>query len=321
MSKAKIVTIVCWILTAAILIGLGVWFLTGNLFRRGGGFHISGPFSGINISTLTGPYNEVGSYSVPSGDIRSLDVDWTAGAAKIIPYDGSDIKVTEYAQRELRDNEKLVYKISGGTLEVNYIAPGLSINMITKNLEVLVPKALAAELDRLSVDATSADVTIADFTVKTLDIQETSGTADLDNVKSDEADIGSVSGTITLDTFTAARLTMETTSGEMLLTDATVDNLKSNSVSGGHELQGSFQKIDSGSVSGEIRISSSVNPEKIHCNTTSGGIVVTLPGNADLSVNYNTVSGHFSSEVAVKNAGSAPYNFSTVSGNITLKAA
>lgn len=320
MSKAKIVTIVCWLLTAVILITLVILFLTGSFFRSV--FHFDGPFSGgFSISALTGPYNEVGTYSVSTEGIDTLDVDWTAGAVTLTPYDGSEIRFTEFAQRELSEREALVYNVNGGTLEIDYIAPGLSFNMMTKKLEVFVPESLAAELEKLSVDATSADVSVSGFSVATLDIDETSGEAFLSDIGADRADISSVSGTIELSGFTASRLDMETTSGEMKLTDAVVDELKSDSVSGGHQLQGTFRQLDCGSVSGEIRIESTVDPDKISCGSTSGGITVTLPGSTDLSVSYSTVSGHFSSEVPVKNTGSAPYDFNTVSGSITLKAA
>jgi hypothetical protein len=322
MSKAKIVTLVCWLLTAVILIALCVWFLTGRLFNIGNSFHIGNPFSGVNISTLTGSFNEVGSYTFPAEGIDSLDIDWTAGTVSVTPYDGSDIKVTEYAQRDLDDREKLVTKVSGGTLEVDYVSPGLSINMVTKKLEILVPQSLAAQLDTLAVDATSADVSISDFTVASLDIDETSGEAMLKNIDAATADIGSVSGTIDIAGFSAAGLTMETTSGEMKLTDASVDDMKTNSVSGGHMLNGTFKNVDAGSVSGEIQIGSTVDPDKLNCESTSGSITVTLPGSSDLSVNYSTVSGRFNSEIAVKTSGgAADYTFSTVSGDITLKAA
>jgi DUF4097 and DUF4098 domain-containing protein YvlB len=320
MSKAKIITIVCWLLTAAILIALVIWFLTGNLFRSV--FNFDGPFSGgFSITTLTGPYNEVGTYSVNTEGIDTLDVDWTAGAVTITPYDGSEIKITEFAQRELEDREKLVYNVNGDTLEIDYIAPGLSFNMMTKKLEVLVPASLAEKLEKLAVDATSADLTVRDFNMTELDIDETSGTTNLSGITSETAEVSAVSGTIDISDTDFTSLTAGTVSGEIKLSNVTADTLNTNSTSGSHILDGTFKDIDASSVSGEIKITGTVNPDSITCGTTSGSIFVTIPGGSDLNVHYSTVSGHFTSEIPVKNAGGAPYNFNTVSGSITLKAA
>jgi DUF4097 and DUF4098 domain-containing protein YvlB len=192
---------------------------------------------------------------------------------------------------------------------------------VSKKLEVLVPRTLADKLDVLDVNATSADVTISDFSVNTLNVHETSGDSEIANINADSSEIKSVSGTIGIESMTTAQLTMGTVSGEIYLTDVTADSLKANTTSGGQEYGGTFKSVDAGSVSGEIRVTSSIDPDDMKIGTTSGSITVTIPGNTDPVVSYSSVSGRFNSDIPVRTGGSGDYSFKTVSGNINLKAA
>ena len=183
MNPTKLVTIICWIAVAAILIGLAIWLLTGNLFGFRTGFQLQGPSFNIgSLRRLTGPFNEVGAYEAVGGEIDSIEVNWVAGTVTIEPYDGEVVKVTEYAQRSLEEDEKFVCGVSGGTLGIKYCTPGLNTINITKRLEVLIPEALADKLDVLDVDATSAEVTISDLSVNTFNIKETSGDTEISNI-------------------------------------------------------------------------------------------------------------------------------------------
>lgn len=317
MKNARIITIACWLVTAIVLSGLVIWFISGNLFGISTGVN----FSIGGIDTLTGSFNVVGTYTVPDDNIDSIDVNWVAGAISITPYDGNEIKITEYARRDLKDNEKLIYKVSDGKLEIQYASPSFSINMITKKLELLVPEAVADKLNTLDVDATSAELIVRGLEAKSFIVSETSGDSQISDIKSDKAKLHSVSGTFDITGLTTAELTLGTVSGEINLTDVTADSVLSNTTSGEQLLGGTFKDIDAGSVSGEIYITSTINPDRIICGTTSGDIRVTIPGNTDLTVSYSTVSGNFNSEIPVKTGGSAAYRFTSTSGDINLKAA
>ena len=322
MSTTKLVTIISWIVVAIVLVGLVVWFLTGSLFGIDTGFKLSAPVIQIGgFGKLGDSYNEAGVYTVDADGVHSIDLSWVSGQATVTPYDGSDIKITEYARRELRDNEKLVYNVSGGKLEIRYNHPGITINMISKRIELLVPQSLAKEMDLLKVSATSADLRVSDFTVRTLEIHETSGNSDIANISANSADIHSVSGAVDVNSMTTKSFSAGTVSGRIRLTGVVAETLNTSTTSGGQELSGTFTSVDSGSVSGEIRITSSVNPDSMTCGTTSGGIIVTLPGGGDLTVSYSTTSGRFNSDIPVMTGGSAAYRFTSVSGDIWLKAA
>jgi DUF4097 and DUF4098 domain-containing protein YvlB len=323
MSTTKLVTMICWIVVAVVMIGLVIWFLTGSLFGIRTGFKINTPVFNIgSFDNLTGPYNEVGSYTVTAESVKSIDVKWVSGAVSVTPYDGDVIKITEYARRSLKDEEKLTYDVDGsGKLVVQYTKPGINMNMVTKKVELLVPKSIANELNQLNVNAVSADLKISDFSVKSFGINETSGESVVSNIKSDNAEVHSVSGEITLTNMTASRLTLGAVSGEIKLDGVTADFVKANTTSGEQFLGGAFKSVDASSVSGEIFVTSSVTPGSMNCGSTSGSITVTIPSGSDLSVSYHTTSGHFHSSIPVKTGGSADYRFSSVSGDIWLKAA
>ena len=218
MSTTKLVTVICWIVVAVVLVGLVVWFLTGSLFGINTGFKLTAPIINIGgFDNLAGSYNEVGAYTVNSEGVHSIDLSWVSGDVTVTPYDGSDIKITEYARRELKDNEKLDYNVSGGKLEIQYNHPGITLNMVSKKLELLVPQSVAKELDLLKVSATSADLHVSDFSVKTLEIHEISGTSDISSITSVATEIYSVSGTVDVENLTASDMSAGTVSGEIRL--------------------------------------------------------------------------------------------------------
>jgi DUF4097 and DUF4098 domain-containing protein YvlB len=321
MRTTRIITMVCWIIVAVVLLGMAIWFLTGSLFGIPTGFKFNNIGFNFGFQNLTGPYNEVGSYSISADNIDSLDVDWVAGAVSIKPYDGNDIKFTEYAQRELNDREKLQYDVSGDTLSIWYKNSELINIMVTKKLEVLVPADLADELDKLLLDATSAEVYIDSFTVDRLEIEETSGEAMLSNITSGTLNANSVSGTITITDSTADDMILGSTSGEIELSNVVAASVITDSTSGEQTLSGSFGRVDAGSVSGEIDVRSSTAITDLYCDTVSGSVSVTIPESENISVSYSTTSGDFSSDIPVLlTEGSAALRFSTVSGDINIYA-
>ncbi|SHH64317.1 Putative adhesin [Sporobacter termitidis DSM 10068] len=322
MSTTKLATVICWIVVAIVVLGLAVWLLTGSLFGINTGFKINAPaFSIGGFDNLAGPFNEAGSYQVPADGVDSIDVDWVSGAVTITPYDGDSIKLTEYARRELKDNEKLVYETSGGKLQVRYVSPGLTINMITKKLELLVPESLADKLNLLSIGTTSAELKVSDFEVKSFEVDETSGSAEISNIKANTADVHSGSGEVSITNLTASELYASTVSGRMKFDAVTADTLQTKTTSGSQQLGGTFKSVDASSVSGEVSVTSGVNPDKVTIGTTSGGITLAIPGGDGVTVSYDTTSGRFNSDISVRTGGNANYRFTSVSGDIRLKAA
>lgn len=321
MSKIKIITIVCWAVTAVILAGLAVALLTGNLFGIRTGFKIGAPTFNIGgFGNMTGTFNKVGSYSVPADGVDSVDIDWADGSISVVPGDGSAILFDEYARRELKDSEKLTYTVSGGTLKIGYTGPRVTISVPTKQLEVQLPAQLAQNLGRLKINSASADLTAKGLNARTLTVQQTSGRTILSDIGAGSASVNTVSGETALTDFNATSLTAGSVSGAITLSGVTADTLGANTTSGSLRIGGTFKDIRAETVSGTIELSDTVDPGTIKCTSTSGTITASLPGSTNPTVSYSTVSGRFRSDIPVRTAGgNAPYRFSTVSGDIYLK--
>ena len=336
MRTMKIITTVCWIITALAIAGLATWFITGTVF----GIRISGRSSnnsfrwgGINIGgweNLTGPYELDGSYSVGTAGVDSIDIDWVAGKIDVRPHDGNDIVINEYAQRALRDEEKVLLNTSGSTLTVKFREQGFSGNMPQKRLEVLIPRSLCESLDRFGLDSTSGSVDVdyinaaKSFTVKSLsgsikltnivsgtfNVDSTSGSVTITNAHSDALKIKTLSGSVRVNDSGAGILDVDTTSGSInaagafgnvkihsLSGNQTLDNSASRAVfntdstSGAVDYTGSFESGSIKTLSGSVKVRSAVVPSKMKVDTTSGSITIAIPNEGSISVNHSSTSG------------------------------
>jgi len=302
MKTMRVVTIVCWVITAIALAGIAVWFLTGTIF----GF-TSNRWEGWSFmrntgrfESLTGPYNVVGSERVDAAGINNIRIEWVAGEITVVPHDGSEIQVTESAQRELRDIEKFRVTTSGDTLTINFTGPNISGKTPQKRLEVLVPRELSENMQMLSIDTVSGGANVTDITASVLKVESISGDLDLSGVFGD-AKIKTVSG----------RLTLKNSAQ-----NAVVDT---DSVSGRTELSGYFDKAIINSVSGSISFTSATVPTSLKVDSISGGITIALPAGSEVSVNHSSVSGRLSSDIPVTMEGSgAVIRISTVSGSTKI---
>ena len=246
-------------------------------------------------------------------------MNWTAGAVTITPYEGNEIQITEYAQRELDDSEKLQYNVTGNTFALQYKKFGIKSMMVSKKLVFLIPTKLAGTISKLSLDCISADVNLDNLNIGMLELKETSGTSALSNITANELIVSSVSGSILLSKIKVGKLKLGSVSGKLDLTDVTAANLDTYSTSGEQILSGSFDSIVAGSISGTVRINSALIPSGIKCATTSGNIFVSIPKRDNLSVSYSTKSGDFFSEIPVIiNGGSDQFKLNTISGNIKI---
>lgn len=336
MNTMRVITVVCWLVAALVLIGLAIWFLTGSVFG------INSDRWNININigdweALTGPYEAVGVYTPGTEGINSLSVDWINGDVTVKPYDGDNFQITEFAQRELKENEKLKINTSAGTLTIKYKESGTVLRMPQKNLEVLVPRTLCETFNKLSAESVSGAVTVESINAETLsansisgdikisnsvsrmlDLDTTSGSITVEFVQTDNITINSISGEILVSDSMANTLSCDTTSGDVGVSGAfdstrfnsisgemSLDNSASgatantDSTSGSLRLSGSFSKVDTNTMSGSISITSKTVPDELTVDTTSGSIKIALPNEGAVSVHYSSTSGGFTSDIPV----------------------
>ena len=361
MSTMKIITIVCWIITAIVLIGLGIWFLTGSMV-----FGIKSDRWNLNLNSgfnigdweaLSGPYEAVGVYTPGIEGINSLNINWVAGDVTVKPYDGKDFQITEFAQRELQDHEKLQINTANGTMTIKYRNSDASLRMPQKKLEVLIPQTLSKNLNKLSADTVSGDIFVDSINTDILDADSMSGTIQISNSNSQTLNMNSTSGSLTVEFVLSENMSMDSMSGDVQISGSTaktldcgttsgnvnitgafdsmnlssmsgevsVDNstagsaVKAGNTSGSLELSGSFDTVDSSTMSGKVSITSVVVPRKLKADSTSGDITVTIPNDGEITVNHSSTSGRFSSDIPVViQEREAQFEISSMSGDTRI---
>jgi len=307
-----LVTIICWIISALALVGLATWFILGSTFN----FTVGG-----GIVSLSGPFEERGSYNLSTAGTDSMYIDWVAGSITILPHDGSEIQVTEFSQRELRSGEEFVVSTQGSTLRIEFSGNRRLQNLPPKNLEVLVPHTLMGAFREVTVNTVSGPVDIRDLSATTLTIDTVSGAVELFNTTAPSLRVGTTSGRVELSATTADTMRLRTVSGRIELTDARAESLDVSTTSGTQTLSGAFGTIDTGSVSGRIEITSTILPSSLTAGTVSGAIAITVPDEGPISVEHSSVSGRFESELPVLMHGAeVQFRLSTTSGRVNIYA-
>ena len=274
MKTVRIITIACWVVAAMALAGLAIWFLSGTVFGIGSSKLFAGLGAGFRFENLTGPYEEVGSYSVPSGNVGSLNIDWVAGEINVTPYDGSDIQITEFAQRALQDDEMLSYSASGGTLTVKFTERNFRTigNIVQKKLDVLVPRELSESMNRFEISSTSGAVNVSDMSAQTFKVATVSGEANLRNISSQKLTISSTSASIKVDSAVSDEMSIKTVSGSINVSGTAAKMLSCGSTSSSQTISGAFDDADLSSISGKIEIDNSAQASSLKVDTTSGAI-------------------------------------------------
>jgi hypothetical protein len=280
MSTTRVVTIVCWIVSALVLIGLVIWFITGSIFgvalgRWGNNMNFMINIGG-SIERLTGPFQSRGTQAAAATGIERININWTAGEVMVIPHDGNEIIITEFAQRELEDFERLSISTDGRALTIRYTERTNIRRMPQKRLEVLVPHALSENMRMLSIDTVSSGVNVTDINASKLDCETVSGSIELSGVFANVS-IDSVSGRVNL-----------VNSAQNAVVDA-------ETISGRVDVSGYFDRVEANTVSGSVSISSAQIPSSLRVDSISGGITIALPSDATISVNHSSVSGRLSS--------------------------
>ena len=193
-------------------------------------------------------------------EIDRLNIDWAAGKIVILPVEGSEIAVTEEL---LGEEDEMVLKLDGSTLYVEYSENAVSLNFGSinkKNLYITVPQDWVCK--ELDIDAASADVQAEFLTVEKLESSTASGSHTFRDCKVEQ-------------------LTLETVSGDL-------------------DYSGTLDKLDFGGVSAQADVLLTNFPKSIDVETVSGDVNLTLPKECGFTLEKDSVSGHFSSELETR---------------------
>ena len=88
------------------------------------------------VSGVTGGSFNGGS-AVIADKIENLDISWTAGSVKIAYHAENTVTLDETASREIREDDRLQWKVEGATLKVQYNKPSIRLNEPRDNREAV----------------------------------------------------------------------------------------------------------------------------------------------------------------------------------------
>lgn len=312
MSNTRIITMICWVISAVALLGLTAWLIV-SVINSGLSFN-----SGAGM----GPHQLISEQHVPAAQIDSIDIDWTAGAVTVRGFHGNEIQISEFARTGLRENEQMSINTYDGTLSISFTQHRvLRNNMPSKQLEVLIPYAMSGDLESLRVNNVAGRIEVHGIDINTVNASTMSGRVTLHEISADAINVSATSGRIELFDINARDAYLHSVSGRVAAINSEIGNIDINATSGSIEITGSFEDINARSLSGRIEVVSRIVPDSLIANATSGRISVTVPNEGEpISVQYQLGSGRFTSGVPViTHAGAgAQFNLSSASGRIEI---
>lgn len=294
MKTSALIRIFIYTFIALVLTGVLVWGINGNHNLNFFSFNL---FGGSGISYNDAGYS-IGGAEVPKDKISEIQVNWTSGNVKVVPYvadaAGMDaIKFHENSGTSLEKDYQMRYKVEDGVLKIQYTKPNLKLKglfkSLNKDLTISIPAGMT--LTDVKIDTVSANI-------------------DMESTTADHFDLVTVSGDINGAMLKGNSMEAENVSGEIRWSD------------------GAFQTVTGNSVSGDINTAFATMPRDINLETVSGTITLSLPKNDGFTVDYDKVSGDFNCAFSVQmDKNSAIYKnginkikLETVSGDMRILA-
>ena len=313
---------------------------------------VSGTYSifGGKVSIGLAAFANADKYTVGDTEITStvenLDIDWTSGKVNIEYHAGSGVSVSETANRDTSEDEKLRWWLDGTTLRIKYAKPQLTIfNNLKKTLTVSLPEGIV--LKNVDIDTTSADIGVPSMTADEIKFDTTSGdvnavitakklsasstSGDL-NVRQDSdintAHFSSTSGALAFTVPSAEKISMESTSGDISVTvPGTVGDLNLDSTSGSIKPDiANTDKAKFSSTSGDIT-ATLVSFKDLNVDVTSGDVTLKLPEISGFTLDLDARPSKLKSSLAMVKKGDDQYVFgdgsarlrvSTTSGDVHI---
>ena len=260
MTKSRIFTVALFVVL--ILLAASAWLMFGRT-AAGMSYPDADKYT-VGNTTVTKPVN-------------NLYVDWTSGQVNIEYHDGDGVIVSETANRELSEDDRLRWWLDGDTLRIRFAKPGFRISVnLDKKLTVSLPKGTV---------------------LKSADIGTTSGDLFIPALAADDIRLGSTSGSIDAVTDTPKLYAVSTSGDVKVRQDSDISTVDLGSTSGSVSctLGGSVKNLEANSTSGSVSLKVAGAAEEVKADSTSGSIYTDLA-----SVNkaeFGSTSGCFSGSV------------------------
>ena len=278
------------------------------LLLSGCGLHIrpSLGLSGIN-------YEHPEKYTVGGAaftdKVEKVEIHWLSGSVTVTGHRGNEIRFSETANRNLTNDLSMHYWLDGSTLRIQFCRSGKwNLNGLEKELTLQLPERL---LESLEVDTVSARVNLEDLKMEDLELDTVSGAVRLRDCQvSDRARVDTTSGFV-----------------KEALTGA-LREWKADTVSGSVELiVPEVKAFDVNTTSGSVSLTAESAPKDLDVDSVSGSVTLCLPADGDFTLDFDTVSGSFSSDLAFKTEGSrrifgrgtGDYSIDTTSGSVNIE--
>lgn len=281
------------------------------------------------------------------GNVDKVEIHWISGGVELLASDSDTVRVKEFNTPE--DEElKLRHWLDGSTLHIQPCASGAVYpGTLNKTLTIMLP---AGRVDSILVDGVSCDVAMTGLEARTVSIDTVSGAAELEDCTVKErlemdstsgdlrASLKGALGVLDFSTISGAaelngceitdKLKMDSTSGGLSADlKGTLELLDFSSVSGAVKLDGAeVKRVDFDTTSGAMELKLEREPEELTHNSTSGSLSLTLPGDADFELEFDTVSGSFKSDIPfatdgdtyIAGNGGNQYSIDTTSGSARI---
>ena len=318
---------------AAALMGASpVSVFGGGVYLDGSGVHIGNSGAdapaGGDWSTLGNVYAETGEYTC-SDSAEKVDIGWLAGSVTVEPYDGDTVSLKETLSTggAVEKKDAMGWGIREGALYIRYCGKAQQTDLPVKNLTVLLPRAMAANLTELELDTTSADMRVKDIVCRELDFSSTSGSLTASGITARSVDTETVSGDVEL-RGQILQLEADATSGAVRVQTTGKDAAaQAETISGDVELTG-FARVETGTTGGGVTVESA-RITALRADTISGAVELRLAADAAFSLEFDTISGELDCGYATRQkggryvcgAGDAELQVSTTSGDLSVNPA
>ena len=161
---------------------------------------------------------EIGSGTVPSAQLRSLDVDWIDGEVEIVLCNDAYLSITETCAKSLSENAKLRWSLSedGRNFSVKYRKStaflGFGEGGDDKKLVLRVPASMG--LESVSVCAKSADVRVEGVSAERIAVTTDTGSIALSDGSYAELSLTSTVGDLLASPVRAEHITLSAERGD-----------------------------------------------------------------------------------------------------------
>lgn len=276
-------------------------------------------------------------YDYPNlGDkVESLTIDWVSGPVEVRRGQDNALKVTEYANRPLKDGEMLELHVDDGEVTIRFCRErsfwnGFGVLKPTKHLVVELPCSLD-HLEELTVKNVSGAVYVDGLEGEDFSISSVSGKVCPSNLRAEDMKLNSVSGGIQAASVAAEDLHITSPSGKVEVTGFSAEDAALTTVSGSVQAMGQSGSVSVKTTSGSAALQLANMPDEVKMNSMSGKLSLTLPDGAKgFTVKYNSKSGFFHSDFplsgnlgtksgkAYYTDGEADIGMNTMSGSMEL---